>query len=141
MKQPLFFHIRPDDGITLPHTYAVKQVGDSLVVGFSITHENDQFCKKTGRELASKKMNALAGIKDEHFRTEVTMNENVSVPPTIATTIENVVQRSGELLGIVGTTKVKVFANKHKIRIPYMEEFNIVPATPTVTSEDVMGKF
>jgi len=149
MKQPLFFHIRPDEPTkaksgkskypTLPHTYAVKQVGDTLVVGYAITHVNDQYCKAEGRKRAQKKMIALETIKDEHFRKD--SDYEVMLPLTIAATVEDIVQRSGELLNLVGEVKVKMFATQNRRRVPFMDVQEIKPVTATQVSQDVFGGF
>ena len=149
MKQPLFFHVRPEEDSklkagkskypTLPHTYAVSQVGDSLVVGYAITHVNDQYCKAEGRKRAQKKMIALTTIKDEHFKND--SNYEVMLPLTIAATVEDIVQRSGELLDIVGKVKVKMFATQNRRRVPFMDVQEIKPVTATQVSQDVFGGF
>jgi len=145
MKQPLFFHIRPDEPTkaksgkskypTLPHTYAVKQVGDSLLVGYAITHVNDQYCKAEGRKRAQRKMIALETIKDEHFRKD--SDHEVMLPLTIAATVSDIVQRSSELLNLVGDVKIKMFASQNRKRVPFMDVQEIKPKTLTQKSNDI----
>lgn len=141
MKEQLFFHIREGgNDALLPHTYCVKAQGDRLCVGYSIVHENDQFCRKTGRVLSQKKAHALTSIPVEHFKPLL----NGKLPESVGLTINDIVQKSGQILGLVGRTKVCTFVHTpSNIKVPVVKEFEIVPVTPTQMSDDVMthGKF
>lgn len=135
-RSPVFFHIR-DKGL-LPHTYCVNKNGNDLVVGYSIVEGTDSFCKKTGREISQKKTKILNTIPEKNFK-KISATENL--PQSVSATIGAVIQRSGELFGLVGTTKVKTFANLKASRTPVVKEFEIVPKTPTQISNDIFGGF
>jgi hypothetical protein len=134
MKDSLFFHIRDGGNDSLlPHTYCVKALGDRLCVGYSIVHENDQFCKKTGRTLAQKKAHALTTIPPAAFKP---LTENF--PESIGLTINDIVQKSGQIFGLVGRTKVCTFVhNRSNIKVPVVKDFEITPVTPTQMSDDI----
>jgi hypothetical protein len=142
MRDQLFFHVRKEDPSPfLPHTYCVKKKNDSLVVGYSIVHEKDTFCRKVGRQLAENKANILSQIDDRYFKNfkKLEKEEEVSLPESISFSIYNIVQKSGEIMGLVGRTKVLTFISSNKRpRTPVMMEFEIVPVTPTQVSNDIM---
>lgn len=136
MKEALFFHIREGGNDALrPHTYCVKSQGDRLCVGYSIVHENDQFCRKTGRDLAQKKAYALTTIPAAAFK-----QLEKDLPESIGFTINNVVQKSGQILGLVGRTKVCTFIHtSSNIKVPIVKDFEIQPVTDTQKSNEVFG--
>ena len=132
MKKELFFHIREGgNDALLPHTYCVKTQGERLCVGYSIVHENDQFCRKTGRVLAQKKAHALTKIPLEAFKS------TVDLPESIGLTINNVVQKSGQIFGLAGKTKICTFAHASQGKVPVVKEFEIVPVTTTQISNEI----
>lgn len=155
MKQELFFHHRAggDDSI-LDHTYCVKAVDNRLLVGYSIVHENDQFCRKTGRERAKDKVKSITSIPVGYFKKlgsedSITINQRgcnckktinfvANLPESVDTTIGRIVQKSGEILGIVGRTKVCTLIQvTPKLKVPVVKEFEIKPVTPTQVSDDL----
>jgi hypothetical protein len=119
MKEPLFFHIRSKE--VLPHTYCIRSNGNTLFVGYAITHKNDKFCKKTGRDLAEKKVKILMSIKNENFRSSA---ENLLVPDSVGLTLEPVIKRSKELLRIEGPVVLKTFFSENRTKIPYSQVYN-----------------
>ena len=121
MKDQIFFHIRGYKH-TLPHTYCVKRKDNDLYVGYSIVHENDQFCRKIGRQLAEKKVQIAFGIKDEHYQAAPALE----YPDSISETLPAIVQRAGEIMGLQGkAVYVKTLVNTRTRKIPYAKIFDI----------------
>ena len=134
MKDALYFHVRKGGNDTLlDHTYCVKAKDDRLCIGFSIAHNNDQFCKKTGRLLASKKAHALTTMPTTVFKPLVS-----ELPESIGLTIESVVQKAGQVFGLAGKTKVYMFINNQaNVKVPMVKDFNIQPVTDTQKSNEL----
>lgn len=119
--KPLFFHIRNQD--ILDHTYCIKEKNKELLIGYSIVHENDAFCRRLGRELSEKKTKILETIEDKNFKN----GYEYEIPQSVGDTLPLVIQRAGEIKKLQGQVKVKIFANRHKKRIPLILEYNILP--------------
>ena len=130
MKEALFFHIRTggndQDGLR-PHTYCVKRKDNDLYVGYSIVHENDQFCRKTGRELAQKIAAAAATIPDDCYD----VNSNPEYPQSIQKSINDIVQKAGEILGLSGKIYVKSIVRGKSKKIPTAKLFEITKVLNT----------
>ena len=124
MKEELYFHIRQggndQDGL-LPHTYCVKYKDNDLYLGYSIVNKNDQFCRRTGRELAKKIASAATTISDEHY----ILQSGPAYPQSIQRSIEDVVQKSGEILGFSGKVYVKSIIRCNNRKVPIAKIFEI----------------
>lgn len=94
-KQPLFFHVRDEDGQA---TFAVQSFDDrNFSVGYAVTHNGDNFCKKTGRKIALERATHILNNTDKNASRTVIMG-NDTLPHVVRRNIENIVKRSAELL-------------------------------------------
>lgn len=105
----LIFHVREENNKAV--TFAVKK-GDSYAgsteyeVGYSVTHENDQFNKKTGRRIATERLKSLTRNKKNNA-TSIAHSCLVDyVPHRVKKNLENVLRRASKITKDEETQKI-----------------------------------
>ncbi|MCK9429329.1 MAG: hypothetical protein M0R17_04945 [Candidatus Omnitrophica bacterium] len=107
MKDELYFHVREDNKDTLAHSYCIKKTPDDrLLVGFSITHLNDNFCRKTGRDSSKRKTDALNTIDIKYFKP---FEIKEYLPRSICSSFDSVIAKSAEMFQLSSPVKVCTF--------------------------------
>jgi hypothetical protein len=135
VRNKVFFHIREANMPT--HTYCIKKGKDNdLYVGYSIVHEPDNFCRKTGCRQAEKKADIAMRIKNDNFTTSniVTLLDNtgkkeqvfiLDYPNSIKETLPPVIAKTAKILKMSGDIYVKTIVSPLKRRIPFAKIFNV----------------
>ena len=117
MREQLFFHERANEELNiLDHSYCIEFKDETLYVGYAITHKEDMFCKKIGRESAQRKTTALKTIAHEDFISIADID--FGLPMSISMTILDVVECALGILKLPEGIEIKTFANNGKQKVP-----------------------
>lgn len=139
-KKILYFHARNgsdavrkngyviDDQNMLQHTYAVERTGDNeLCIGYSLVHEKDHFCRKTGRKFSTDRLNIIKQIPNTSFHKRSGLFFPQSICYTLNDVIDKYIQtinKKAESLGeplISYPITIKTFINDGPRKIPVSE--------------------
>jgi len=90
MSKPVIFHCSPygehfttkDFQIvrtTPTHTMVFTNIGDTLVMGWAVTHKGDSYNRKIGRELATERASHLETRLKSHKNRQITELDEISI--------------------------------------------------------------
>jgi hypothetical protein len=118
MRMPLYFHIRNESIMTIEDNECIDffTIPDMTIcvdliinpsnttlegfkVGYSVVHENDQFNKRKGRNIAKGRMDALSKLNQDN---------NARVHNKVMSQINKVLSRACELLDIQTPVDVEI---------------------------------
>lgn len=105
--RPLTFHIR--ENTKNPHTICTdtNDVGDTIYVGYSVTHKRDNFNRKRGRQIAAGRLTSLMK-KNKNYITDPEVP--LKIHDSVVSSINEVVKRTATIRNIKGVVTVKVWA-------------------------------
>lgn len=102
-KEPLFFHVRntkKDGNLGGGATFSVQKFDDkNFSVGYAVSHQNDNFCKKAGCKIALERSTHILEHVEENAKRQVS-SDKMLLPHIVRKHIDNVVKRSAELLKV-----------------------------------------
>jgi hypothetical protein len=113
-RESLFFHFNEQGYV--PHSYYVEKGKDCIILGHSVVHKHDQFCRKIGRDTAKKKVEILKHVPDSSF--QIVDFDSVRIHNAVDITFPYVIQRSKEIFKLDGPIKCKVLSDARERRVP-----------------------